>query len=175
MDEPEDLDYWSFVDIAVGRTAGALPGVDLRAMRLVLSLHRAATALVYDLESSVHRGAGWSWAGFRVLFVLWLAGPLESRRVAALSGMSRAAVSALVKTLERDGLVSRSRAAHDGRAVALDLTASGRTRFAAAFAAHNARERRWASALSDDEVDTLTGLLEKLMGGEVAAAANRRR
>ena len=54
-------------------------------MRLVLTLHRVTTALVYDLESTVHRPRGWSWSGFRVLFVLWLGGPLVAKRVAELS------------------------------------------------------------------------------------------
>ena len=52
----------------------------------------------------MHRPRGFSWPGFRVLFVLRTAGPAEARQVAKLSGMSRAAVSALVNTLERDGL-----------------------------------------------------------------------
>jgi DNA-binding MarR family transcriptional regulator len=172
----DDVDYWSFVDVAMDRTLRALPGVDARAMRLVLSLYRASNAMVYDLESTVHRPHGWSWAGFRVLFVLWLAGPLEAKRVAQLSGMSRAAVSALVNTLERDGLVARLRkAGRDRRAVELSLTDTGAEVFAGAFTEHNAREQTWASALSDAEVDQLTALLEKLMASPVAAAANRRR
>jgi DNA-binding MarR family transcriptional regulator len=175
-DGPEDgIDYWSFIDLALERTARVLPEVDVRAMRLVLSLYRASNALVYDLESAVHRPRGWSWAGFRVLFVLWLAGPLESKRVAQLSGMSRAAVSALVNTLERDGLVVRRKAGHDRRAVELSLDDSGRDVFTSAFAAHHARERTWASALSAEEADQLTALLAKLMASPVAAAANRRR
>lgn len=176
-DDPaaDDLDYWSFVDVAVERAVCALPTVDTGAMRLVLSLYRASNAMVYDLESAVHRPRGWSWAGFRVLFVLWLAGPLESKRVAQLSGMSRAAVSALVNTLERDDLVARRKPGHDRRSVELSLTAAGEEVFVAAFAAHNDRERTWASALSDDEAAQLTALLEKLMASPAAAAANRRR
>jgi DNA-binding MarR family transcriptional regulator len=174
-DPDGDVDYWSFIDVAIARTARALPEVDMRAMRLILSLYRASNALVYDLESTVHRPRGWSWAGFRVLFVLWLAGPLEAKRVAHLSGMSRAAVSALVNTLERDGLVARRKASHDRRSVELSLTDAGREVFASAFTAHHERERTWASALSEDEADQLTTLLEKLMASPVAAAANRRR
>ncbi|WP_214368650.1 MarR family winged helix-turn-helix transcriptional regulator [Pseudonocardia sp. H11422] len=171
----DDLDYWSFVDVAIDRTTRALPAVDPRAMRLVLGLHRAANAVVYDLESTVHRPRGWSWPGFRVLFVLWLTAPAEAKRVAQLSGMSRAAVSALVNTLERDGLVSRRQASHDRRAVELSLTPVGRQAFTEAFEAHNRREQDWASALTDDELTTLTALLEKLMASPTAAAANRRR
>jgi DNA-binding MarR family transcriptional regulator len=167
-------DFFSFVDVAVDRAGARVPGLDARAMRLVLSLYRVSNALVYDLESTVHRPAGWSWAGFRVLFVLWTAGPLETSRAAELSGMSRAAVSALVNTLERDGLVTRTPVERDRRAVELALTERGRAALAETFTAHHAREQRWASALSPDEADTLTALLEKLMGSDVAAAANRR-
>lgn len=173
MTEP---DFWSFVDVAVDRAAERLPGLDAGAMRLVLSLYRASNALVYDLESTVHRPRGWSWPGFRVLFVLWTTGePLEASRVAQLSGMSRAAVSALVNTLVRDGLVSRRTAERDRRAVELTLTPDGEQALAEAFTAHHERERTWASALTADEAATLTGLLQKLMAGDVAAAANRRR
>jgi DNA-binding MarR family transcriptional regulator len=170
----DELDFWSFVDMAVGRTTGRLPDVDPRAMRLVLTLYRASNAMVYDLESAVHRPHGWSWAGFRVLFVLWLVGPQSAMRVAQLSGMSRAAVSALVNTLERDGLVSRRQAGHDRRAVELALTDSGARVFAAAFADHHDRERTWAGALTAAEADQLTALLEKLMTGPAATSANRR-
>src|SRR5690349_15505101 len=106
-------------------------------MRVVLSLHRATNMLVYDFESTVHRPRGWSWPGFRVLFVLWLAAPLEARKTAELSGMSRAAVSALVNTLERDGLVTKERAPYDGRAILLRLTPKGHDAITDAFRSHN--------------------------------------
>src|SRR3712207_2446305 len=124
-------------------------------MRLVLSLHRTVGMLVYDLESSVHRPRGLSWPGFRVLFALWISGPLELRRVAELSGMSRAAVSALVKKLERDALVERRSPDHDRRMVVLSLTAQGESRIAQSFAAHNQREQLWSQALSPEEQETL--------------------
>ncbi|GLW66923.1 MarR family transcriptional regulator [Actinomadura rubrobrunea] len=170
----EELTYLSFVDYAVAKTADALPSIDPTAMRLVLTLHRVTSALVYDLESSVHRPNGSSWPGFRVMFALWVAGPQESKRVAELSGMSRAAVSALVKTLERDGLVRRAQAAHDRRAVQLSLTEAGRQTIARVFQAHNEREQAWASVLSEDERATLIGLLEKLMHSTEATASKKR-
>ncbi|PZG44884.1 MarR family transcriptional regulator [Spongiactinospora gelatinilytica] len=172
--EPRPLDFLSFVDHAISHTAGALPQADLDAMRLVLTLHRVTNALVYDLESSVHRPRGLSWPGFRVLFVLWHAGPAEAKRVAELSGMSRAAVSALVNTLERDGLVSRRQADHDRRAVRLSLTPAGNDAIIGTFEAHNRREQAWAGTLTDDERGRLVELLEKLMEGADLVAAKRR-
>lgn len=154
--------FWSFIGHAVDRVGRELPGVGPLAMRLVLTLHRAANMLVYDLESTVHRPRGWSWPGFRVLFAIWLSGPVEAKKVAELSGMSRAAVSALVNTLERDGLVSKERASYDGRAVQLGLTDAGREAVTTAFRSHDQREREWAGSLSEEEQLTLIGLVGKL-------------
>ncbi|WP_067682890.1 MarR family winged helix-turn-helix transcriptional regulator [Nocardia miyunensis] len=168
------LDYVSSVEFAVEKADRELGPIDPTAMRLVLTLHRVTTALVYDLESSVHRPRGWSWSGFRVLFVLWLGGPLEAKRVAELSGMSRAAVSALVNTLERDGLIEKTRADHDRRAVQLTLTAIGHDAFTGAFPAHNEREQAWAGTLSGPEQETLIGLLDKLMNGADDIASKKR-
>jgi DNA-binding MarR family transcriptional regulator len=76
--------------------------------------------------------------------------------------MSRAAVSALVATLERDGLVAKERAPYDGRAVQLSLTAAGMEAISSDFRAHNDREQDWASALTRDEQQILISLLDKL-------------
>ena len=165
---PEDggtgeLDFWSFVDYAVDRASSRLPDMDTEATRLVLMLSRAAGMLVYDLESSVHRPRGLSFPGFRVLFVLWNVGPQESRRVAELTGMSRAAVSALVKTLERDGFVQRRHLEHDRRMVELSLSERGESAIASTFAAHNQREQLWAQSLSREERETMFVLLRKIM------------
>ncbi|GAA2774930.1 MarR family transcriptional regulator [Saccharopolyspora taberi] len=170
----ENTDYLSFVDYAVDRSTRELPEVDPVAMRLVLTLHRVTSALVYDLESSVHRPRGWSWPGFRVLFVLWLAGPMEGKRIAELAGMSRAAVSALVKTLERDGMVTRRQDEQDRRVFSFELTGTGREAILGAYAAHNEREQAWVSALSRPERTILIGLLEKLAAGSASAEAKRR-
>jgi DNA-binding MarR family transcriptional regulator len=90
-------------------------------------------------------------------------GPQESRRVAELSGMSRAAVSALVKTLERDGFVQRRHLEHDRRMVELSLSERGKSAIAETFAAHNQREHLWAQALSREEQRTMFVLLGKIM------------
>lgn len=167
-------DYLSFADVAVDRTVSELPSVDPVSMRLVLTLHRLTNALIYDLESTVHRPRGWSWAGFRVMFVLWLAGPCSVNRVATLSGMSRAAVSALVGTLQKQELVLRERSTTDRRAVDLRLTDSGREAIVSTYAEHNLREQRWAAILSPERRELVIELLDELMRGAVDADVNRR-
>lgn len=170
----EQLHFWSFVDYAIEQVGQRLPGVDPLAMRLVLTLHRAANMVTYDLESSVHRPRGWSWPGFRVLFAVWLTNPVEAKKVAELTGMSRAAVSALVNTLEKDGLISRQRADYDLRAVQLSLTDAGLEAITSAFRAHNEREQEWADSLSKEEQHTLIDLLSKLAAHSVSFDARRR-
>ena len=172
--EAETLDFWTFVDVAVERASEELPDLDRGAMQLVLTLHRAVGMLVYDLESSVHRPRGLSWPGFRLLFALWIAGPCEVRRVAELSGMSRAAVSALVKTLQRDGLVQRRPLEHDRRLVELSLTEHGRDEIARTFSAHNQREQLWGEALTPEEQKTMIELLRKLMERRALTDVRRR-
>ena len=76
-------------------------------------------------------------------------------------GVSRPNVTKLVDGLERGGLVERSRHPSDGRKVRAQLTPEG-TRLARD--ALPGRERRmrdiWAE-LTDEELDTLTTLLQR--------------
>ena len=152
----------TFVGRAVDDTARRLPDTDREAMELVLLLHRVTNTVVYDIESTVHRPAGWSWSAFRAVFTLWVSGPLEPSRLAETSGMSRQAVSALAKTLEADGLIERSAATNDARSIVLALTPLGVERIEQVFLAHNRREADWAGVLDPDERHQLTRLLTKL-------------
>ncbi|WP_226359702.1 MarR family transcriptional regulator [Pseudonocardia sp. ICBG1142] len=154
--------FLAFTDVALARTGERLPGTDRAAMALVLNLHRLTSSLVYDLESTVHRPAGWSWSAFRLLFTLWVAGGQEAGRAAELCGMSRAAVSSLANTLAAGELVRRTPAAGDRRTVHLSLTDAGVERLVAAFGTHNRRESEWAALLGAADLATLNTLLVRL-------------
>jgi len=169
-----DLDFQTFARFAERRAAELEPELDLEAMAFVLTLHRAASTVVYDLESSVHRPAGWSWAGFRLLFVLWLAGPLDSKTAAKLSGNSRQATSTLANTLERAGLLERIPDLSDGRTVQFALTTSGTDAIAAVYLKHNRRETLWSSVLTYEERETLTRVLEKVLAAATELDVRRR-
>ncbi|OLM21117.1 MULTISPECIES: MarR family winged helix-turn-helix transcriptional regulator [unclassified Pseudonocardia] len=160
--DPVPEGFLPFTEVALDRAGERMPGIDRSAMAMVLMLHRVASAIVYDLESTVHRPAGWSWSAFRLLFALWVAGAQEAGRCAELAGMSRAAVSALAKTLEAGGLVERTGDPRDRRTVVLGLTAEGTARLEETFGAHNRREADWAGLLTPEELATLNGLLAKL-------------
>ena len=161
--DPTSLDFESFARFAEARVQELAPEIDLEAMAFVLTLHRAAGTVVYDIESTVHRPAGWSWAGFRLLFVLWLAGPLEAKHAARLSGLSRQSTSVLANTLERDGLLARSPQPHDGRLVSYGLTEAGLEAISSTYEEHNRREQLWASVLEPEELAAVTRALGKIL------------
>jgi DNA-binding MarR family transcriptional regulator len=152
-----------FTKLARERTEELVPGTDQEAMDVVLGVIRLANRLVGDLETEVHRPMGWSWAGFRILFTLWVAGPLEPRALAHLSAVTRASISSVLNTLERDGLVERRRESSDRRMVTVVLTTSGRRQTAEAFRRQNERERQWVSALEPAEQRELARLLHRLL------------
>ncbi|MFF5262117.1 MarR family winged helix-turn-helix transcriptional regulator [Actinomadura viridis] len=160
---PAELDFWSFVELADRRLSEEFGFRHRLATQVLLTLNRASMIVTYDLEAAVHRPRGLSWAGFRLLFVTWLAGPLESHRAATLAGMSRAAVSNLTKSLVADGLLARSPGERDGRAVLLSLTERGHATMLEVFRAQNEREHQWTGVLTETEQRILIMLLDKLI------------
>lgn len=155
-------DAKTVLKLAQDHVRKVVPGADLTALAVSFTLIRAADRLVYDLEA-VHRRVGWTWPGFRVLFWLWLLGPLEQREIASLITASRASTSAILNTLQRDGFVRRNRDVPDQRQVRVLLTATGKKLMHAAFKAHNEREQQWVSIFSEKERKVLVGLLIRLI------------
>ncbi|MEZ0365832.1 MarR family winged helix-turn-helix transcriptional regulator [Mycobacterium sp. pUA109] len=128
---------------------------------LVFNLTRLLHRLTQDFEV-LHRRRGWSWAGFRIMNVLWVLGAAELRDVARLSGASRAAVSSAMNPLERDGLVSRTRDTADRRLVRLQLTELGRSALRDAMREQADRERAWLSMLDLADQQRLSRLLARI-------------
>lgn len=161
MAEPARLGARSLERAAAARVADE--GLDVDTFAATFDVIRVATRFVQHLESTVHRPAGWSMAGFRAMFCVWVAGELSPREIARLSGLSRAAVSSVLNTLERDGLVVRSKESDDARLVTVRLTPEGERRLAAAYAEQNRREHDLLAPLDAEELAVLTGLLRRLL------------
>jgi len=157
-----------FVEQYVRLSAERLEDLDVESMGLVLLLIRAAKLVQHDLESNAQRPHGLSSAAFYVAAIVWLAGPLESSKVATIAGMSRSAVSALTNTLVRDDWIARDHSTTDARSVRLSLTEEGRRRIQDVFHAVNGREQMWAARLGQDEIHELTRLLAKLINAPSA-------
>ncbi|MGZ4791213.1 MAG: MarR family winged helix-turn-helix transcriptional regulator [Ilumatobacteraceae bacterium] len=131
-------------------------------MAVCFNLIRSADQLTNDLEG-LHRPVGWTWPGFRVVFWIWLLGPIEQREIATRIGASRASISSVVNTLERDGFVLRKRTADDRRLVTVELTSVGSDVIEAAFTAQNHREAEWMAVFDENEREILVQLLGRLL------------
>ena len=137
--------------LAKARVGEVVPGADLTAFAVAFSIVRAAERVTLELETA-HQPMGWTWPGFRVMWWLWLLGPLEPRQIAEVSSSSRASVSSALNTLERNGFVERRRgvdrpAAGERRADREGLRAHGRgvrRRERARAQARRSAERRGA-------------------------------
>jgi DNA-binding MarR family transcriptional regulator len=174
MSATEGLDYWSFVELASRRLRARVGDHDAAATRVLLSLNRASDVVTYDLEAAIHRPRGRSWSAYRLVFVVWLAGPIEPKTAALLTGMSRAAVSNLAKPLVDDGVLLRTPDPEDGRSVRLELSDAGRALIEETFRAQNERETAWVDVLTADEQDTLVALLNKLVTARDFGVRDRR-
>jgi len=123
------------------------------------------SALVFnDLETTIYRPAGFSLAGFRMMFILWIAGDLEQRDIARLAGISPAGISSALNTLERSGLVERRRTSTDRRLVTVGLTPLGAEKLEAAYRAQNEREQEMFAGVSRDDLRELIELMQRVIG-----------
>ncbi|NND74075.1 MAG: MarR family transcriptional regulator [Ilumatobacter sp.] len=145
--------------------------IDLDAFAAMFDLFRVSARVIGDLENTVHRPIGLSIAGFRVLFTVWVHGSLEPREIARLSGVSRAAVSGVVNTLERDGFAARQRVQADGRLVTVSVTPAGSTKLREAYRLQHARERELFAALPASELAQFTTTMRTLLAARPTGAA----
>ncbi|MEO6874021.1 MAG: MarR family transcriptional regulator [Opitutaceae bacterium] len=96
-------------------------------------------------------------------------GPAE---LADAAGVSRATMTGLIDTLERDGLVTRDPATVDRRMMIVCLTEKGRTLLQEILPNHFKRMAWLMSPLSESERHTLVGLLDKIQQQAVLYTAS---
>ncbi len=137
--------------------------LDLDVMTAVFDLFRATGRLLQDFEATVHRPAGLTWAGFRVLFSLWVRPDSSPADLARRAGVSRPTVSSVLNTLERNGFVTRSPSPADGRQVTVALTTRGAEQVAEAFRRQHRRERAWLADLPAEQRSVLIAALRHLL------------
>ncbi|MCG5212137.1 MarR family transcriptional regulator [Streptosporangium sp. KLBMP 9127] len=152
-----------YAALARERLAAMPAPADPDAFALAYNVLQLAYLLVADLETRVHRPKGWTLPGFRLMFKLWLLGPTQPARLAEISVMSRSAVTNVVNTLERDGLVERGPVPGDRRGVTVALTDEGERAVREAYGEQARREQEWFATLTGPERAQLTALLERII------------
>lgn len=133
------------------------------------------SALVNRLDSfsfqSTHASRLENGLGFsanKVLYLLGSSGPRRPSELAEQIATGRANVSKVVRRLEADGLVARTRDPRDSRAFLLSLTAAGRERAADVFRIGERMLQEVTASWSDVEVSAFTGLLARFNDGVAA-------
>lgn len=140
--------------------------LDEQALQLATGLKRATNILAQLEDREMHRPAGRSAAAFRALVFIWIFGEVPARDLARLSGISRQAVSGVLTSLERDGLIVRTRGVEgDKRVAPIRVTPTGKRYVEKGIRQQNVVESEFLSPLSRDEMKTLTSLLTKLIVG----------
>ncbi len=143
------------------------PDIDPKAVELMDELRLASRSIFQASESGLDE-AGRSFAQYRVLMHLFFAEQMGERRdlnpseISDRHGVSRNTVSALIRTLEDDGLVARSLDENDRRKFNIGLTDAGRELVREHARTHFQTIGRCFAALTAEEQETLSGLLGKI-------------
>jgi DNA-binding MarR family transcriptional regulator len=156
-----DANQYEGLASARGKEVGVT--IDAETFAITFNLIRAANVLVAKLEQDVYRSRGVSYAGFRVMFALWVVGPTEPKQLAHLANVTRSSTSSVLNTLERDGLVERRRESADRRLVTAALTERGADLVHETFDKHHALETKWVSVLSATERKQAANVLRLLV------------
>lgn len=133
--------------------------LDFESLIAISGIYRAANAVRNRMEREVLGPVGLSWGGFTILFVLWVWGDRDTGQLAVDCGVAKGTLSGMIATLEKAGMVSRSRHPRDGRMVMVHLEAVGRHTIENVFPEFNANESKLTGNLDDDERRELARLL----------------
>jgi DNA-binding MarR family transcriptional regulator len=160
----------------LSRAAAHYPELDPSACQAFLHLLRGG-AEAFQLSGSVFAEHGLSQGGFMVL--MFLADVSQCRvgkqatpaELADLAGVTRATMTGLVDTLERDGYVKRVPDPADRRKALVHLTPNGREILGAILPGHFQRIAELMKPLTESERGTLVRLLDKVFSSERLPAA----
>ena len=136
--------------------------LDFEAMLAVSNIYRAANAVRNRMEREVLGPARLSWGGFTILFVLWVWGERETGQLADDCGLAKGTLSGMLSTLEKSGLVERSRHSDDGRRVVVRLLDGGLDTIELVFPEFNRYEAKFIADLDHDERRELAMLLRRV-------------
>lgn len=136
--------------------------LDFEAMAVTSNLFRAASAVRNHFERNVLAESGLSWTAFVVMWVTWIWQPIETREIAVESGISKATLTGVLKTLEKLGFAERSRSDEDGRLVLVSLTETGRALMEQLFPAFNRQEIALVAQVPASERGSLADMLRIL-------------
>lgn len=143
------------------------PNIDPHAVRLMDEL-RMVSHTMYQIGESSLAVTGLSYAQYRILLGLYFAEKMENRgelnpsEISNRQGTSRNTISALIRSLEEEGLVERHLDREDRRKFNICLTAAGRQKVSENASRHMDVVAGCFEALTTAEQETMSQLLAKL-------------
>lgn len=140
------------------------PEGSVRATEAVMNTMRTAD-LLFDRIGRLLRPLGVSAAGGLVLGILRDLGPMSPSEIGERLIVTRATVTGLIDSLERRGFVERRPNPADRRSLIVEITPEGLTVLQRVRTLVHAREKAWMSSLSEAELETYIGLLQRIQAG----------
>jgi DNA-binding MarR family transcriptional regulator len=150
-------------------------GQDLPALDVVFALRMTAQQVDNTITEWMADTAGTP-ARFQILARLWASGAsgIPHKEIVKALEVTRATVSGLMTSLERDGLVKSTVDRDDRRNLVATLTSRGRAIFEKAIDTNVVSLRAAFATLSADEQATLMSLLQHLRHGFIAVREDPR-
>lgn len=155
--------FRTFVETASQKAKELDTGHDPIIAQLSLVARKMSQLMQDDADRRVHKPAGWAQSSFRVCFALWTMGPLPPHRISAVTNMSRASVSAALKKILDDGLVTKEPSVDDQRSLLLQLTPKGEKLTHETYEAHLGLEAEWFGSLTEAERMVMLILMQKIL------------
>ena len=167
MDEFTDLPKYEHLK----EKAEAYPELQPRALEAWVAMLRIGEEVIGAGESLL-ADAGLSRGRFASLMVLHCRGSASPSDLAECAGVTRASMTSIVDSLERDGFAVREPSTEDRRMQQISLTGRGRVHLEELLPAYFSGVARLMSGLDESEQAQLTSLLLKLRGSVGRGTSN---
>lgn len=138
--------------------------LDFASLDAISNIYRAAGSVRRHAEREVLAEYGLSFGGFTILWVLWVWGEMETAKLAEECSLAKGTLTGMLTTLEKQGLITRSRVPSDKRRVVVDLTAEGTTMIDTVYPKFNEFEAEMSAGLDVAEKQELARLLRIVIG-----------
>ncbi len=150
-------------DQLINEFARSYPQIDPSALKVCGRLLRLATDMIAALERYL-RPYDLSQGRFYTLLTLFRTPktPLSPSQLAELIGVTRATLTGLINSLERDGLVIRKASADDRRKVLVHLTADGIAKLEAIIPEYYQCIRELMQVLDETDRDHLYNYIDRI-------------
>jgi DNA-binding MarR family transcriptional regulator len=133
--------------------------IDFASNRAISNIYRAAAAVRRRAEQGALADFGLSWGGFTILWVLWIWGEMPTARLAQECDLAKGTLTGMLSTLEKNGLVVRTRCRGDKRRVLVRASELGCKTINELFPRFNSFEVDMVDGLTPDESTELSRLL----------------